>query len=198
MYDNEEHDIRVVHNSAASCHGLIVCVDVDQNRSICDETEREIMTWLGGILKTAHESLDPDNLWHYVYGVRHDQCSDPDGNYKVNGLQITLHFAQDTDDAYAWPLFRDNAMLPKIIHASDVLLEITPAPMYVRTLGVSAVQKQCLVHEWMETISTDTAEFCHAGHGIGVHSMYTLHKFTDTPNPLESLEMSHVFGWHDA
>ena len=198
MYDNEEGDVRIVHNSTASNHGLILCVDVDFGHRICSDTEQEILEWLCTGLKAAHRALDPDNFWHYVHGVRHDQWSDTNGNRRVNGLQVTLHFAKDIDDGYVWPLFRDNPVPRVSIDVADVVQHIGPAPSYVRMLGVSAVRQRCLSHEWMQTVSEDPENFCRAGGGIGTHTMYTLHRYANTPNPLESVEMCRSFGWHDA
>lgn len=198
MYDNEEGDIRIVHNSTASRHGLILCVDVEFSRRICPGTEREIMEWLCTGLEAAHRELDPDNLWHYVYGVRHDQWSDADGNRQVNGLQVTLHFAKDLDDGYLWPLFSDEPVPRLSIDVADVVQKIGPAPAYVRSLGVSAVQERCLSREWLKTVSAEPESFCRVGSGIGAHTMYTLHRYAHTPNPLESAEMSRTFGWHEA
>lgn len=198
MYDNETHDIRTVHNSAASRHGMILCVDIDPSRHICNDTEQEVITWLCQGLKSAHQQLDADNFWHFVHGVRHDQWVDRSGNRRLNGLQLTIYFAEQVDDGYAWPLFCRDVLPRPSIDVADVAHNIGRAPSYVRSLGLSAVSKSCLVHEWKQTVSTEAEDFCRGGSGFDEHAMYTLHGFADTPNPLESVENSCAFGWRHA
>ena len=195
MHDNHGLDIPMRHNSSASKHGIIFCVDVDFVHTITAETKAEVMAWLSEGLQLAHGTLDADNPWHYVCGTRHDQWSDRTGTRNLNGIQITVHFSQNQSDGYFWPLFHNPAR--PTLDVADVLHYIGEPPEYVNMLGASAVQLPCLSHEWAQTVSDDSDDFCESGAGFGQHLMYTLHCDSESDIPQLSGETSLHFGWPD-
>jgi hypothetical protein len=195
MNNNSDDDVPYQHNSEASAHGMVLCVDVDFDCAITANVEHELMAWLTEGLLRAHDDLDPDNLWHYVHGVRHDQWEDDRGLRRMNGLQVTLHFSTDFSDGYDWPLFRGGQAKRIEVDAADVMQVFSDAPDCVRMLGVSAVTQTTVVREWVDTIQKDPEGFCRAGLGYRRHLMHTLHSSSSAENPIESEDMSSTFGW---
>ena len=195
MNNQEESDVPFRHNSEASAHGVVLCVEVDHSCAITGSVEQDLMSWLTEGLQRAHGEFDADNLWHYVCGVRHDQWQGE--ILQLNGLQVTVHFATDLSDGYEWPLFHGGQAERVRVDAADVMASFGAAPACVRALGVSAVPLRTVIQEWAETIQQEPDSFCRAGLGYRRHHMYTLHSSFARENPIECEEMSSTFHWPD-
>lgn len=201
MTRSEHHDVPLRHNGASSRYGMVLCVEVDFGVAIDDALEHAIEDWVTEALRDAHSETDAGNLWHYVYGVRHDQWQDNEQPHvRLNGLQFTLAFGQLNCNGYDWPLFPNEAAERPEISAADVLQHFLPerAPPEVVGLGVSAVMRPTLHAEWRETVTDGPTTFCRTGLGAGVHWMRTLHSMggdNGAENPLHSRERFECLTW---
>ena len=171
----EDFACRKVHNGVQSTHGLIICLDVDFEKRIEGDIERGIEEWTYGCLDRAHQALDFEYTWDFVFNVRDDQWQEDteDGeepSHQQNGMQVAVHFAGH--EACNWPLFYENAR--PAVHPRAVLEHFHTPPVYVRTVGVSGVSETCLRDEWAEMISTEPNRFDRPGKGYMVHPMYSL------------------------
>lgn len=199
MDNNDSPDIPLRHNNAASRQGVVVCVQIEPNINIDFDVEENIMRWVEHALREAHCELDTANMWHYVYGVRHDQWRSCELAPVLNGIQITVHFAQIRTDASAdWPVFPNEEAERPYIDAADVLQYFSgDLPANVTGVGVSALSERRIISEWAETISQGPTTFCRPGDGFNNHLMYTLHNFASRTNPSITRERSDTFGWPD-
>ncbi len=195
---------RTVHNGTESTHGLIICLDVDFARKIEGEVEKAIEEWVYNCLDQAHQALDFEYEWDFVFNVLDDQWrasdddveSDDDEPDEENRIQAAVHLGGDWSPS-RWPLFKENTRIP--VHPAAVLAHFHTPPAFIRTVGISGVSERCLRDEWTEMISENPNRFSRAGKGYMVHPMYTLmdqaqhHRGVELPHTRR--EMSFRFGW---
>jgi hypothetical protein len=187
----------LVDNNCSSTDGMIICVDIPFEVAIDGDIERQVRDCICNGLQRAHSRLDGFNMWHYVYGVRHDQWQHSESSPRLNGLQFTVHFAKDDTIDSEWPLFQYDGSAREAISAMEIANELKDnTPACVEKIGVSAVCESYVMDQWHATIDPDGYVFCRPGNGC-VHEMHTLHCLADSPCPLVCAEMSSSFGWPD-
>lgn len=193
-------EMQKVHNSTLSSKGLLICLDIDFDKKIEGVLEDSIKKWVYGCLDNAHQALDFDRCWDFIFTVAHEQVDaedtadteDTEDTEKMNGVVVAVHF-QETE-CYDWPLFREEGIQ---VDPSLVLDHFINPPAYVRTVGVSGVSEKCLQTEWTDMISTCPDRYDRPGEGEMMHPMYILperRQFNGT-EVFVIREMSFNFGW---
>ena len=152
-----------VHNKTPSRDGMIICLDVDSNVKIESKVENEIQGWVYNCLDSAHQALDFDESWDFVYNVRDDLFTDD----IQNGIQFVLRFSIDHTGPYAWPLY-DETDQSKSIHPSKVLEKFHTPPVFIRSVSISGVSQKLLREKWTDMISTNPNCFDTPGMGYMV------------------------------
>lgn len=183
-----------IHNTTLSGNGILVCLDVDFDKTIEGVLEHSIEEWVYDCLNNAHQALDFDRCWDFIFTVAHDQveCSE-----KMNGVIVAVHFQKT--EAGDWPLFNEVDIQ---VDPSLVLNHFINPPACICRIGISGVSEKCLKDEWTDMISTCPNNYDRPGKGPMVHPMYILpercqfHE-TNFRTALVCREMSFNFGWEN-
>ena len=83
------------------------------------------------------------------------------------------------------------------VSPSRVLSHFEAPPVFVRSIGVSGVDKTVLRDEWADTIAVMPACVERAGRGYMVHPMWRFAEEAQAQEPFNVREMSFNFGWEN-